>query len=116
MKILEKSHQMSVSEMYAMTRSSNVQKMETAKGTRLNIDAFILFEDEKIDSKTGEVSTVKVLSVRDGHDVFATISPTFKEEFFAIKAMCEEAGEVFDHVEVRTGTSRNGRSFITCEF
>lgn len=116
MKILEKSRQMTVSEMHKMTRSNEVRKMETAKGTRLNVDDFILFEDEKIDKKTGEVEIVQVLAVRDDTEVYATISPTFKTEFFAIKAMCEEAGEAFDHVDVCSGTSRNGRAFITCTF
>lgn len=116
MKIVEKSRQMTVSEMYKMTRATDIRKMEMAQGSRLNVDDFILFEDEKIDKKTGEASIVTVLAVRDGNDVFATISATFKEEFFAIKAMCEEAGEKFDHVDVTSGTSRNGRNFITCSF
>ena len=116
MKILEKSRQMSVSELYSMTRANNVRKMELAKGTRLVIDDYVLFEDDKEDAKTGDKVAVQVLAVRDGEYVFATISPTFKEEFFAIRGMCEDAGEPFDHVNVCTGTSRNGRTFITCSF
>lgn len=116
MKIIEKSSQMSVSELHAMTRANSIRKMETAKGSTLNIDSWVLYEDEKTDKQTGEVSTVVVLSVRDGEEVFATVSPTFKNEFFAIKEMCADAGEDFDHVVVTTGTSRAGRTFITCSF
>lgn len=116
MKIIEKSHQMNVSELHAMTRANSIKKMESAKGSTLNIDAWVMYEDEKTDKQTGEVSTVTVLSIRDGDEVFATVSPTFKGEFFAIKNMCEDAGEAFDHVIVTTGTSRAGRTFITCAF
>lgn len=116
MKIIDKSSQMTVSELHAMTRATNIKKMESAKGSTLNIDAWVLYEDEKTDKQTGEISAVTVLSIRDGDEVFATVSPTFKEEFFAIKGMCEDAGEAFDHVVVTTGTSRAGRTFITCTF
>lgn len=116
MKILEKSHSMTVSELHAMTRATTIRKMETAKGTRLNVDAFVIFEDDKTDPKTGEVTKCVVLAVRDGAEVYATISPTFKEEFDAIREMCADAGEPFDHVNVTTGTSKNGRIFITCTF
>ena len=78
MKIIEKSGKMSVSELHAMTRANAIKKMESAKGSTLNIDAWVLFEDEKTDKQTGEISTVIVLSIRDGEEVFATVSPTFK--------------------------------------
>lgn len=116
MKIIEKSRQMNVSELHAMTRANSIKKMESAKGSTLNIDSWVLYEDEKTDKQTGEVSAVTVLSIRDGDEVFATVSHTFKEEFFAIKNMCEDVGEAFDHVIVTTGTSRAGRTFITCAF
>lgn len=116
MKIIAQSNKMSVSELHAMTRANTIKKMESAKGSTLNIDSWVYYEDEKTDKQTGEVSKARVLSIRDGEEVFATVSPTFKEEFFAIREMCEVADEAFDHVTVTTGTSRAGRTFITCTF
>lgn len=117
MKIIEKSRDnMNVSELHNLTRSINAHKMETAKGTRLNIDDYVFFIDEKTDAKSGEVIETVVLSIRDDGEIYSTISPTFIEEFKAIREICRECGEAFDHVDVVTGTSRNGRTFITAAF
>lgn len=95
-------------EAYKLTEAASVKKMAEAAGSTLNPDAWILYE--VLDNKTGEMKTVLV--IRDGEEIFGTISKTFIQAFV-------KAAEFFENelgaIKVIEGTTKAGRKYITCE-
>nr|DAJ64759.1 MAG TPA: ssDNA binding protein [Caudoviricetes sp.] len=101
---------MSVKEIYALTKSPKINKMSTAVGMILPVAAYALYEDTDKDGNTHQILSI----MSDDGDVYATNSPTFEREFGDIVAICEQFGEKLDAIEIVEGTAKSGRTFITC--
>lgn len=113
MNIIAKSGNLSMAEMYRLTKSPDVAKLSTIKNQELEIERFIVHEDV---STTGEKITVAAFESEQG-EVFATNSPTFTRDFLDILTMCEEAGEPAPHkIKVLPKTGKSGREYIQCVY
>lgn len=91
---------------YDLMRSPKMQKISMCKGQILDVDAYVLREDENAE---GEITEVLSFRTPEG-ELFATNSGTFIREF---KAILECTQPEFS-VEVIDGVSRAGRHFVTC--
>lgn len=91
---------------YELMRSPKMRKISECKGQVLEVEAYVIREDETQD---GELREVLSLKTPEG-DLFATNSMTFIREF---KAVLECTQPPFS-VEVVDGVSRAGRHFVTC--
>lgn len=94
--------------LYSLTRGQNMSVKDVDDRAVITPTAFALYEDTNRDGKTNEV-----LAIRDKEsgEVFTTISPTFKQDFFDI---VEFMGEDDYSIHVVHGTTKAGRDFVTC--
>lgn len=113
MKIIEASKNLTPWEIYNLTMSPATQKMKSAIGQRIEICAWALYED--VNKKTGEVQEVLSVITPEG-EIFATNSPTFKENFYDMFSLFQDMGEEVHAITVTSGTSKAGREFITCTY
>ena len=93
---------------YKMMKSPDVKKMSDADGSVLEVAAWIVYTDA--DSRTGEVREVLTIQTTDG-EMFGTVSGVFQREF---KDITKFFGDDVGTIKVISGTSKAGRSFITC--
>lgn len=91
---------------YDLMRSPKMQKISLCKGQVIDVDAFVLREDE---NAKGEITEVLSIKTPEG-ELYATNSGTFIREF---KAVLECTEPPFS-VEVIGGMSRAERPFVTC--
>ena len=111
MKILNSyPEEMKTSEKYLLTMSPETQKMSIAVGSRLEIKAYCLYEDNDKDGNPQEILAV----LTPENECFATNSATFIRDFFRMIDLYADNGEMIDAIKVITGTSKAGRTFITC--
>ena len=87
---------------YKLTESQTAKKLVDVAGSIIEPSKWVLFED---DDKT-------VLALEADGELFGTISVPFIDAF--IKAY-DELGEDMGAVRIVTGTSRAGRTYVTCE-
>lgn len=113
MKIIEASKELTPKEIYNLTMSPAVQKMKSVVGQRIEISAWAVYED--VNKKTGEVQEVLSIITPEG-EIFATNSPTFKEDFSDMHQLFRDMGEEVHAIAVSSGTSKAGREFITCVY
>lgn len=94
--------------LYSLTRGQSMSVKDVDDRTVITPAAFVVYEDTDKDGKMNEV-----LAIRDKEsgEVFTTISPTFKRDFFDIVDFMGE-----DDYSIRTvhGTTKAGRDFVTC--
>ena len=98
---------------YDFTIGGDTVKMQDARDI-VHIDKYAIVQEEEHDiSKEGDSpKTVLVVKDTDGV-VYGTISETFIRTFI----QCVEVfGDDFNAFSVKTGTSKNGREFITCVY
>lgn len=106
MKVLAESRELSKAEIYHLAKSADIRKMSEAIGSTLEVDCFILYEDE---NNNGEMQEVVSIRTVDG-ETYATNS----------KSACDcmhDILDVFDPADVKkvkvlAGTSKNNRKFI----
>lgn len=113
MKIIEASKNLTPKEIYNLTMSPTTQKMKSLIGQRVEITAWALYED--VNKKTGELQEVLSIITPEG-EIFATNSPTFKEDFSDMFQLFRDMGEEVHAITVTSGTSKSGREFITCTY
>lgn len=112
MKILYSTDKLSLVDQYNLTRSPETEKMSEHVGEELKIDAYMVREEERVD--TGEA--VVITSIMSNGKVYATNSATFCREFMGILQMAQSAGEKVNTIRISEGKSNKGRTFITCVF
>lgn len=113
MNILKKSGNLTMAEMYRLTKSPDIAKMSSVKGQTLDIARFIVHEDTDQD---GNSHTIVAIETEQG-ECFATNSATFTRDFMDIVSMCEEAGEPLPtKVTVKAQTGKSGREYIQCVY
>ena len=113
MKIVRSSENLTPKEIYSLTMSPKIQKMKDAIGSRIEVGAWASYED--VNKKTGELQEVLAIMTTDG-EIFATNSPTFKEDFFQMLELFGNMGETVHAISVISGTSKAGREFISCAY
>lgn len=105
--ITKTSKELTKKEMYQLTMSPKIQKISDNKGVVIDVVAYCFYTDEKSDGKS-----VDILSIMgDDGTVYATNSPTFRDDFERICEIMD--GEDFS-VEVISGIAKSGREFVTC--
>ena len=113
MKITHSSENLTPKEIYNLTMSPKTQKMKDAIGSRIEIAAWASYED--VNKKTGELQEVLAIMTPEG-EIFATNSPTFKEDFFQMQELFQNMGETVHAISVVNGMSKAGREFISCAY
>lgn len=87
---------------YKMMKSPEVKKMIDAEDSILEVTSWILFKDTTYD--------VLTIATSDG-EMFGTISETFIKAFDEIVSFF---GDDVGAIKVVTGTSKSGRTYVTC--
>lgn len=91
---------------YDLMRSPITRKISDCRDQVLDVEAYVIREDE---TPEGEIKEVLSIKTPEG-ELFATNSPTFIREF---KTVLECTKPPFA-VKVVDGVSRAGRHFVTC--
>lgn len=107
MEIKRVSRNLSKKELFKLT-DGDAYKMSDAAGMVIDIDCWCLYND--LNTKGEEQQILSVLD-KEGH-IYATISKTFIEKFLR---MWDFFGEELIEIVVKTGTSKAGREFVTCD-
>lgn len=108
----QSSAEMSTETKYRLTMSPEIEKLSNVKGKVISIKNWIQYEDVK--TKDGEDKKETILSIEtDLGEVFATNSVTFMDTFFDMLDLFESNNEFVKYVKIGTGTSKNGRDYIT---
>lgn len=112
MKIISKTEGLSLRDVVALTKGTDIRKMKDAVGEVLNLSKVVIYEDE---DKDGNPMTVMAVETVEGAK-YATNSGTFIRMYTEIMSIFadsdEEAPTAF---KVGSGTSKAGRPFITCD-
>lgn len=113
MKIIKASANLTPKEIYNLTSSPAVRRMRDVVGSVIEIDKYAFYED--VNKKSGEV--VEILAIQTPEEeIFATNSPTFKDDFASMIELFEGMGEEVHAISVISGTSKAGREFISCSY
>lgn len=115
MRIIEASKtDLTKKELYLLTMSPEIQKISDVTGQVIEIAAWLKYADLDHTSGEEEPKEQVILSLlsTDGES-FATNSPTFIGDFDKMISLFE--GDL-QKVEVISGTSKNGRQFVTCKY
>ena len=112
MNIISKSANLTAADIFSMTKSNTIRKMQDAKGEVLNVAKYVLYTDE---NQNGEEQ--KVLAIETDKGVrYATNSKTFIRNFSDIMTIFQESGEAAPVCFlVGSGVSRNDREYLTCD-
>lgn len=110
MNIIKQNRELTAAEIYKMTKGASIQKVSENAGEAFDVDAYIIYEDEKEDSIT------EILSIltKDG-EVYATNSPTFQREFNDLVSIFEMTKEALPPIKIVEGLSKSGRTFYRCD-
>lgn len=113
MEIIKKSSdELSMKQMYDLTKSPEIQKLSDNDSALVQVDAWALYNDTDKDGNTREI-----LSILDNEiGAVATNSVTFIRDFMEITEMCADCGVEVHHVKISSGTSKAGRKFYTCVY
>lgn len=113
MEIIKKSSdELTMKQMYDMTKSPEIQKVSENDGALLQVDAWALYYDTDKDGIRREI-----LSILDNEaGAIATNSATFIRDFMEITEMCLDCGVEVHHVKISSGKSKSGRKFYTCVY
>lgn len=114
MTIKEKSGNLTMQEMYRLTKSPDILKMSNMKDQEIEIDKFIVYEDVNV--STGEAVVIVSISTPQG-ETFASNSKTFVRDFLDIVDMCKEANEPMPKtIKVLSKRGKSGREYIQCVY
>lgn len=108
MNIITQSGEFTKGEIFNLTQGTNLDKVSDHIGEVLELDKWVIYEDE---DKDGKIQTVLALIEKNGL-LSATISKTFIEQFKKLTEFMD--GEEYS-IRVVGGTSKNNREYITCE-
>ena len=110
MNIINKSRELTKAEIYFLTKAQNIQKMSVLKGQRIDLSAWIIYDDTNMD---GEDQTI-FSCVTPENEVYATNSASFINAFNDILD-CFDSSEIHK-LDVIARTSKNNREFLTCVY
>ena len=114
MNIIKTSGAFTMAEMYRLTKSPEIAKLSTVKGQVLDIERFIVYEDN---SKADDEAVVIAAFETAQGELFATNSRTFTNDFLDIVTMCEETGaEMPKQVKVLEKVGKISLAYIQCVY
>lgn len=97
--------------LYNLTQAPDRKKLTEAKGQTLKLFSWVLYTDT--DMKGNEVTLLSLID--ENGQGYCTNSTTFCRDFKSAVDMFAQFGEEFSTIEVATGTSKNGREYISCK-
>lgn len=110
--ITKSSNELTMKQMYDLTKSPEIQKLSDNDGALVQVDAWALYKSTDKDGNTREI-----LSILDSEvGAVATNSVTFIRDFMEITEMCADCGVEVHHVKISSGMSKAGRKFYTCVY
>ena len=113
MNILNKSGELTMAQLYKLSKSPEIAKLSTVKGEEIEIAAFLVYEDESAD---GNVTTVASFETEQG-ELYASNSVTFVRDFRDILSMCAEAGAPMPKkIKVLPKVGKSGREYLQCVY
>lgn len=113
MNILNKSGELTMAQLYKLSKSPEIAKLSTVKGEEIEIAAFLVYEDESAD---GNVATVASFETEQG-ELYASNSVTFVRDFRDILSMCVEAGAPMPKkIKVLPKVGKSGREYLQCVY
>lgn len=98
-------------DLYFLTTSPSIHKLTEKSGQQIKIKKCVRYSDVM----GGEIREAVAIMDADG-TVYASASPTFIRDFDRMVAIFAEYDEVVHTIEVVSGTSRNGRNYLTCKY
>lgn len=98
-------------DLYKLTTSPDIHKLTEKSGEQLSIKCCVRYSD----IIAGEIREAVAIMDKDGV-VYSSASPTFIRDFDRMIAIFSEFDEVVHTIEVVSGTSRNGRNYLTCRY
>ncbi len=90
---------------------ANPIKFKDCIGASIDITDYVQFEEN--DTETGEIKSILSVMDSDGR-IYASNSPSFQKDFFTTRDLCEQLNIEFKTIEIYSGTSKKGRTFIYC--
>ena len=113
MNILNKSGELTMAQLYKLSKSPEIAKLATVKGEEIEIANYLVYEDESAD---GNVTTVASFETVQG-ELYASNSKTFVRDFRDILAMCVEAGAPTPKkIKVLPKVGKSGREYLQCVY
>lgn len=110
--ITKSSNELTMKQMYDLTKSPEIQKLSDNDGALIQVDAWALYKDTDKDGNTREI-----LSILDSEvGAIATNSVTFIRDFMEITEMCLDCDVEVHHIKISSGMSKAGRKFYTCVY
>lgn len=110
--ITKSSNELTMKQMYDLTKSPEIQKLSDNEGALVQVDAWALYKDTDKDGNTREI-----LSILDSEvGAIATNSVTFIRDFMEITEMCLDCDAEVHHIKISSGMSKAGRKFYTCVY
>lgn len=110
--ITKSSNELTMKQMYDLTKSPEIQKLSDNDGALVQVDAWALYKDTDKDGNTREI-----LSILDSEvGAVATNSVTFIRDFMEITEMCLDCNVEVHHIKISSGMSKAGRKFYTCVY
>ena len=100
-------------DLYDLTKSPEIKKLTSIKGETRRISCAVIYEDTK---PSGEIQKILSFRCADTGDIFATNSPTFIHDFEDARDMLNEFNEIIHTIKINSGTSKMGRTFISCVY
>lgn len=111
MTINRKSDGLRSADIFALTKSADVQKLSDAKGEILNLTKYIVYSDEDIHGNPTQVLSLET----DKGEKYATNSKTFIRNFVDILDIFEAGGDPApSRFVVGYAKSKAGREYLTC--
>lgn len=102
--------QTAVEEIYILTSSPRIKKMSEIVGSTLTVSDYCIYTDT--DASGNPMTIVSIKNVKND-EIYATNSKSFTREFSKILDITNEQ-IIGKEIIVLSGTSKAGRTFITC--
>ena len=113
MNILNKSGELTIAQLYRLSKSPEIAKLSTVKGEEIEIANFLVYDDENAD---GDVTTVASFETVQG-ELYATNSKTFVRDFRDILSVCVEAGAPMPtRIKILPKVGKSGREYLQCVY
>ena len=107
MKVVRQYGEISKVDMFNATQGADQEKMIDHAGETIDMKAWILYDDVNAEGKEQTV-----LSIIDNEGiVYSTISTTFFDQF---RKLVDFMGDDDYSIKVVTGTTKNGREYVSC--
>lgn len=110
MTITKTSRELTSAEQYFLTKAQDVQKMQNAVGTTLDVSYWCIYNDTTVDGEDRELFSV----MTPEGEAYATNSPSFLRSFYDILD-CFSPEEIHT-IKIEQGTSKAGRKYLYCVY